>query len=138
VKKDGANHLLLKVQVSNTHDDAAHEARLIILLPTDVCDISVRNMDPQIKSYKQWGGRIEFCLGLLSSVSTLPSGRRYVTIRTGMAKQAIRKGTESFAGFVFSSTPDNCPLNNYRAWVNYNVPCRNLNPDLLVEKGSIH
>jgi hypothetical protein len=136
VTKDGAGHLLLYVQVSSTHDDAAREARLVILLPYDVCDISVRNMDPQINSYKQWGGRIEFCLGRLATNG--PTSKRYVTIRTSMAKQPNRKGTESFAGFVFSSTPDNCPLNNYRAWVNDKVPCRNLNPATLVKKGSIH
>lgn len=137
VTKDGTNHLLLYVQVSNRHDDAAREARLIILLPYDVCDISVRNMDPQINSYKQWGGRIEFCLGKLGSSANLPTGRRYVTIRTSMAIQPNRQGSESFAGFVFSSTPDNCPLNNYRAWVNDRVPCRNLNTATLVKKGSI-
>jgi hypothetical protein len=134
VTQDGTGHLLLYVHVSNSNDDAAHEARLIILLPTDVCNVSVVNADPQIKSYNQCGGRIEFCLGQMATGG--PTSMRFVTIKTDMAKLPQMKGKESFAGFVFSSTPDMCPLNNYRAWVNDNVPCYNsFNPDALVKKG---
>ncbi len=134
VQKDGADHLLLYVHVSSNNDDDAHEAKLDVLLPTDVCDISVMNIDPLIKSYKQCGGRIEFCLGQLATAGT--AGMRYVTIRTGMAKLPQMRGKESFAGFVSSSTPDMCPLNNYRAWVNDSVSCySNFDPAALVKKG---
>jgi len=134
VQKDGIDHLLLYVHVSSSNDDDAHEAKLVVLLPTDVCDISVTNIDPQIKSYKQCGGRIEFCLGQLATSGI--NSMRYVTIRTGMSILPQMKGKESFAGFAYSSTPDMCPLNNYRAWVNDNVTCYdNFNPATLVKKG---
>jgi len=134
VQKDGIDHLLLYVHVSSNNDDDAHEAKLVVLLPTDVCDVSVINIDPEIKSYKQCGGRIEFCLGQLATSGI--NSMRYVTIRTGMAKLTQMKGKESFAGFVYSSTPDMCPLNNYRAWVNDSVSCyNNFTPAALVKKG---
>ncbi|MEO6219506.1 MAG: hypothetical protein ABIO81_03695, partial [Ginsengibacter sp.] len=98
VEKDGSDHLLLKVYVRSDNDDDAHEAKLIVLLPTDVCDISVLNIDPLIKSYKQCGGGIEFCLGQLATTGI--ASVRHVTIRTGMAKLPQMKGKESFAGFV--------------------------------------
>lgn len=134
VQRDGTDHLLLYVHVSSNNDDDAHEAKLTILLPTDVCDISVRNIDPLIKSFKQCGGRIEFCLGQLATAGV--PGMRYVTIRTGMAKLPQMRGRESFAGFVSSSTPDMCPLNNYRAWVNDSVECyKGFDPAILVKQG---
>lgn len=134
VTKDGAGHLLLYVHVSSSNDDDAHEAKLVILLPTDVCNISVLNADPLIKSYKQCGGSIEFCLGQLATSGV--NSMRYVTIRTDMAKLPQMTGKESFAGFVYSSTPDMCPLNNYRAWVNDSVACYNgFNPATLVKQG---
>lgn len=67
VQRDGIDHLLLYIHVSSNNDDDAHEAQLTVLLPTDVCDISVINIDPLIKSYKQCGGRIKFCLGQLAT-----------------------------------------------------------------------
>lgn len=134
VTKDNSGHLLLYVRVTNNNDDAAHEAKLVVLLPADVCDVSIINADPQIKNYIQCGGRIEFCLGLMGTTGATSS--RYVTIKTSMAKLPQMKGKESFAGFVYSSTPDICPLNNYRAWVNDNVACSvGFNPSTLVKKG---
>jgi hypothetical protein len=133
VTKDAA-HLTLYVHVSSNNDDDAHEAKLVILLPADVCNVSVVNTDPQIMSYKQCGGEIEFCLGQLATSGA--ASMRSVTIRTDMAKLPQLKGKESFAGFVYSSTPDLCPLNNYRAWVNDSVSCSNgFNAADLVKKG---
>lgn len=134
VRKDGPDHLLLNVRVTNVGDDNAHEARLVVLLPIDVSDIRVLTTDPKTKQYNQCGGRIEFCLG---SVGVLSSGdSRHVTIRTSTAKIPYWKNAESFAGFTYSSTPDQCPLNNYRAWVNDKVACYpDFDPRKLVKKG---
>ena len=134
VRDDRAGHLLLHVQVSNSNDDDAHEAKLVVLLPADVCNISVVNADPQIKSYKQCGGQIEFCLGDLATAGA--ASMRSIIIKTDTTKLRQMKGKESFAGFVYSSTPDICPLNNYKAWVNDSVSCYNgFNAADLVKKG---
>jgi hypothetical protein len=144
VTKDGAGHLLLNVHVKNNGKDDAWNSRLVILLPIDVCNINIfpKNLHPAATPYKQCGGRIEFCLGHVKTYTADTTADHIlstfsVTIQTDTAK-LTNKGTESFAGFVYSSTPDQCPLNNYRTWVNENVPCKNLNPATLVEKGSIH
>ena len=117
--------------VKSDKDDNAHEAKLVVLLPKDVCNIKVIKIDALTQSYKQCGGEIEFCLGSIDV-----GGTRSVEIQTDTCKAPAYNKQESFAAFVYSSTPDPCPLNNYRAWVNDSVPCyKDFNAAGLVKKG---
>ncbi len=111
-------------------DDDAHEAKLVILLPLNVCKITVLPVDGRVESYKQCGGEIEFCLGYMGRDTASNNRNIKIMVDTAMLPELVRH--ESFAGFVYSSTPDPCPLNNYRAWVNTAALCDTKAP---VKKG---
>jgi hypothetical protein len=118
----------LKVHVINIGDDNAKEAKLVVLLPLYISNVRVTSADPLVESYKRCGGEIEFCLGSVDKGEGETDGRS-IEIQGDSCQN---KMNESFAGFVYSSTPDWCPVNNFSAWVNTASIC---NTTVTVKKG---
>ncbi len=118
--KDEGTFVSASITILNRFDDTAHEVELIVTLPVNVKDISASVGSHDI-SFKRCGARYKFCIGTLDKNKPLT-----ITIKTSKCLAANYAGWESFGAFVSASTPDPCPINNYKGWANTNTANSNL------------
>jgi hypothetical protein len=109
------------IKVRNYNDDDAKNAILVVTLPIESRLISV-DPGPFSKSWSQCGAVVKVCLGELyvcgNPCKDNPEDtcQRTVKVTVSKIRNIHYQDFESISAFVYSSTPDICPNNNFKVW----------------------
>ena len=99
-----------KITVKNLLDDTSYETQLVVTLPVETTFISASGTGT---TNKQCGNTVIFCLGEIN-----PGVSKEVMVETSEITNSFHAKQETFGAFVHGSTPDWCPVNNFKSWVN--------------------
>lgn len=104
------------IMVSNYNDDNAQDAMLIVTLPIES---TLKNVElgPHSKHWEQCGGIVRIYLGELGVCGCTTDCQRMVKITVSKIKNSNYIDHEAITAFVYSSSPDICPNNNYKTWL---------------------
>ena len=102
-----------KITVKNLQDDTSYETQLVVTLPIETTFMSATGAGT---TNRQCGNTVIFCLGEIN-----PGVSKEVTVETSEIINTFHLKQETFGAFVHGSTPDGCPVNNFKSWVNTGV-----------------